>query len=129
VTLRVNDLRVDAADPVELARFWLRALDWHLVFGSTDEMLIAASPYRPLPAGSMAILFRRTTCDRGPERRWMFDLAPTDQPADVARLEALGARRVEADLGDDRWVAMEDPEGNQFCVLHQPGTLPRIRRF
>lgn len=129
MTLRVNDLRVDAADPLGLARFWMRALDWHLVFGSTDEILIAASPCRPLPRGSMAILFRRTTCQRTPPPRWMFDLAPTDQAADVARLEALGARRVDTDLGDDRWVAMEDPEGNRFCVLHQPGTLPRMRRF
>jgi hypothetical protein len=59
----------------------------------------------------------------------MFDLAPSDQAADVARLEALGARRIEQDLGDDRWVAMEDPEGNQFCVLHDRGTLPQTRRF
>lgn len=125
----MNDLRVDAADPLELARFWMRALDWHLVFGSTDEMMIAASPARPLPPGSMAILFRRTTCDRAPDRRWMFDLAPTNQSAEIARLESLGARRVADDLGDDRWIAMEDPEGNRFCVLHEPGTLARIRRF
>jgi hypothetical protein len=128
VTLRVNDLRVDAADPSALAKFWLRALDWHLVFGSTDEMLIAASPGRPLPAGSMAILFRRTTAAVD-HARWMFDLAPTDQAADVARLEALGARQVDVDLGDSRWIAMEDPEGNRFCVLHEVGTLPQIRTY
>lgn len=37
--------------------------------------------------------------------------------AEVARLEALGATRVDehADLGV-HWVVMQDPEGNEFCV-------------
>jgi hypothetical protein len=36
----------------------------------------------------------------------------------VARLEALGATRVDVGQGDDvSWVVMADPEGNEFCVL------------
>jgi glyoxalase superfamily protein len=43
-----------------------------------------------------------------------IDLRPTDQGAEVARLEALGACRVDI---DPSWVVMADPEGNEFCVL------------
>ncbi|HEV2637698.1 MAG TPA: VOC family protein [Actinocrinis sp.] len=42
---------------------------------------------------------------------------PDDQAAEVARLEALGARRVDVGQGESRWVVLADPEGNEFCVL------------
>jgi hypothetical protein len=36
----------------------------------------------------------------------------------VARLESLGARRVSVGQGADAtWVVLEDPDGNEFCVL------------
>jgi Glyoxalase-like domain len=40
-----------------------------------------------------------------------------DQAAEVARLEALGARRVKVGQGEVSWVVMADPEGNEFDVL------------
>jgi hypothetical protein len=36
----------------------------------------------------------------------------------VARLEALGARRVDVGQGTGpAWVVLADPDGNEFCVL------------
>jgi hypothetical protein len=46
-----------------------------------------------------------------------IDLAPDDQAAEVARLEALGARQADVGQGDVSWRVMADPEGNEFCVL------------
>jgi hypothetical protein len=46
-----------------------------------------------------------------------LDLRPKDQAAEVARLEALGARRVDVGQGEVGWVVMEDPDGNEFDVL------------
>jgi hypothetical protein len=40
-----------------------------------------------------------------------------DQDAEVERLIALGARRVDIGQGDVSWVVLADPEGNEFCVL------------
>jgi hypothetical protein len=40
------------------------------------------------------------------------------QAAEVQRVLALGARRV--DIGqrnDESWVVLADPEGNEFCIL------------
>ena len=55
------------------------------------------------------------------KNRWHFDLTPSDQAAEVSRLEGLGATRVDIGQSDVSWVVMADPEGNEFCVLK---TLP-----
>jgi hypothetical protein len=39
-----------------------------------------------------------------------------DQAAEVERLTALGARRIDIGQGDVSWVVLADPEGNEFCV-------------
>jgi Glyoxalase-like domain len=56
------------------------------------------------------------------KNRLHIDLAPPegeDQAAEVRRLEALGASRVDVgqDPGQVTWVVLADPEGNEFCVL------------
>lgn len=52
------------------------------------------------------------------KNRLHLDLRPKDQAAEVARLEQLGARRVDVgQAADASWVVMADPDGNEFCVL------------
>ena len=52
------------------------------------------------------------------KNRLHIDLRPDDQAAEVARLEGLGARRVDVGQGDEStWVVLADPDGNEFCVL------------
>jgi hypothetical protein len=50
-----------------------------------------------------------------------IDLAPhisQDRDAEIDRLEALGARRVDVGQPDGAtWTVLADPEGNEFCVL------------
>lgn len=43
-----------------------------------------------------------------------IDIESDDIPAEVARLEALGARKL-ADIRD--WCVMEAPTGQRFCVV------------
>ncbi len=43
-----------------------------------------------------------------------LDIETDDIPAEVARLEALGARKV-ADIRD--WCVMQAPTGQRFCVV------------
>ena len=50
--------------------------------------------------------------------RLHLDFRPDDQAAEVARLLAHGARRVDVGQGDQAsWVVLADPEGNEFCIL------------
>ena len=37
-------------------------------------------------------------------------------PAEVERVLALGARRVDIGQGEESWVVLADPDGNAFCV-------------
>ena len=54
------------------------------------------------------------------ESRVHLDIETDDIPAEVARLENLGARVVRR---LERWVVMEAPTGHRFCVvrLQRPG--------
>lgn len=50
----------------------------------------------------------------GAPQRYHLDLETDDVDAEVARLEALGATRVEQ---VSTWWVMRDPAGNLFCVV------------
>jgi catechol 2,3-dioxygenase-like lactoylglutathione lyase family enzyme len=54
------------------------------------------------------------------ESRVHLDIETDDIPAEVARLEALGAR---VDQRLERWVVMQAPTGQRFCVVRvqRPG--------
>ena len=48
------------------------------------------------------------------ESRIHIDIEADDIPAEVARLEKLGATRLEETRG---WVVLEAPTGQRFCVV------------
>jgi hypothetical protein len=49
--------------------------------------------------------------------RLHLDFRPDDRDAEVDRLLARGATRADVGQGDETWVVLADPEGNEFCVL------------
>ena len=51
------------------------------------------------------------------KNRLHLDFRPDDRDAEVARLLDLGATRADIGQGDQTWVVLRDPEGNEFCVL------------
>ena len=117
MALRFNTVTFDADDAEALAGFWAEALGWIVVQRSEGDVLIApAADPSELP-GAVPILFGEEPDAKAGKNRLHFDLVPDDQDAEVARLEALGARRIDIGQGDVSWVVMADPEGNEFCVL------------
>jgi len=43
-----------------------------------------------------------------------------DQETELARLTALGARPADVgQTGEESWVVLQDPEGNEFCLLRK----------
>ena len=96
-----------------LGIFWSRALGWPLVWDEGEETAIRDG------AGSFI------TWGGGPElpklgpARLHLDVAPSegrDVDAEVERLVALGATRLDLDAGPDGGVALADPDGNELCV-------------
>ena len=118
--LRIQCLCVDAADPGRLATFWQEALGWRRTHEGEDEIVLEPPPGSPEDGVSPDLLFLRVPEEKAGKNRLHLDLRPDDQAAEVARLEDLGARRV--DVGQGRgvsWVVLADPEGNEFDVLKE----------
>jgi hypothetical protein len=111
--LIVDWLGIDCADPAGIARFWAEALNYKsLDTDDPDEAAIV-----PKDGPGTKLLFYRVPEGKHVKNRLHLDLRPEDQAAEVARLEALGAKRVDIGQGEQSWVVMADPEGNEFCIL------------
>jgi hypothetical protein len=103
---------VDAADPVALGRWWATALEWVVVNDDPEEFEIRPAPDRP-----PGLLFGRVAEPKTVKNRLHLDFRPDDRDAAVARLLDLGATHADIGQGEQSWVVLRDPEGNEFCVL------------
>ena len=113
MSLEWEQVVVDAAQPAALGRWWANALGWVVTFEADDEYEIRSASDR-LPG----LVFVPVRDSKVTKIRLHLDFRPDDQTAEVDRLLALGARRVDVGQGEQRWVVLADPEGNEFCVLH-----------
>jgi hypothetical protein len=112
MSLEWEQVVVDASDPVALGRWWATALEWVVVDDDPDEFEI-----RPAPERLPGLLFARVPEPKTLKNRLHLDFRPADRDAAVARLLGLGASRADVGQGDESWVVLADPEGNEFCVL------------
>lgn len=117
MVLRIENVSIDSTSPAETAQFWAEVLGWRIVEDDDDEVALQPPADSPLFGKVPDILFLRVPEDKAVKNRLHLDLRPDDQSAEVARLEALGATRVDIGQGEVTWVVMADPEGNEFCVL------------
>jgi Glyoxalase-like domain len=120
---RLNEIVIDCHDPRRLAEFWCQVLDYTIVDTGEDEVEIndhtitreefLAGPVPP------SLLFERVPEGKTVKNRIHLDVNPVnvDQQAEVERLIGLGARHVDIGQGEQSWVVLADPEGNEFCVL------------
>ena len=121
MALSLQCITVDAHDPLALAQFWAEALGWKIGEEVNEiEVWIERELGDPKNTGFPDILFLKVPDSKAVKNRLHLDLRPDDQDAEVARLEKLGAKKI--DIGqstdpDTTWVVMADIEGNEFCVL------------
>jgi predicted enzyme related to lactoylglutathione lyase len=98
----------------EVGYFWSEALGWPLVWDQNQETAIRSPHGGPKITWGGPPLKPKTG-----KYRLHFDLAPPvdgDQQAEVDRLIALGATRIDIGQGEVDWVVMADPDGHEFCV-------------
>ena len=105
----------------EVGYFWSAALGWPLVWDQDQETAIRS------PLGGPKITWGGPPVKPKTGRnRLRFDVAPgvdDDQEAEIVRLLALGATRIDAGQGDggesgERGaLPMADPDGNEFRML------------
>jgi predicted enzyme related to lactoylglutathione lyase len=112
----IETVTVDCARPWQLAEFWSALLDWPIDGDNgPDDEEVAVSPR---VAGPTPLLFLRVPDVKTVKNRIHLDLRPQDQAAEVERALSLGATRSQiGQTGDESWVVLADPEGNEFCIL------------
>jgi glyoxalase superfamily protein len=115
MALEWEQVIVHSVDPGALGQWWAEALGWVVVYSSEDEFEI-----RPAPDRMPGLDFVRIDEVKQGKSRLHLDFRPDDQDAEVARLIAHGAKRVDIGQGEQTsWVVLADPEGNEFCILGQ----------
>ncbi|MEU7573935.1 VOC family protein [Micromonospora sp. NPDC049240] len=106
---------VDCADPREMARFWGEATDW-----TVHEVTDRHASLRSAAGVGPYLEFVRNPDPKTGWNRVHLDVRPypgADLAAEAARLETLGATRVDLGRADIPWTVLIDPEGNEFCLL------------
>ncbi len=116
--IRIQCLCIDSSDPARIAAFWQEALGWRRTWDEPDQVCLEPPASSPEDGVAPDLLFLRVPEAKLAKNRLHLDLRPKDQAAELARLEALGARRVDVGQGAEvSWVVLADPDGNEFCVL------------
>ena len=122
------DIVIDCSHPASLARFWATVLDDYDVAPYDDTELdrlaslgIADTEDDPTvlvePVGGAGprLWFQKVPEPKVTKNRVHLDVRAADRGAEVERLRALGATLV--DDRSDHLTVMQDPEGNEFCVI------------
>jgi predicted enzyme related to lactoylglutathione lyase len=119
--LRVHHIVVDTDDLPGLARFWSAVLGWQVLSEREREVVIGPEVDAPVGMCFMPVSDRKRT-----KNRLHLDLTTdaADREAEIERIITLGARRVDVgQRGDESWVVLADPQGNEFCVVRPKSTL------
>jgi hypothetical protein len=112
MTLEWEQTIIDAHEPASLGDWWREALGWVVVNDDPDEFEI-----RPTPDRLPGLLFVPVGEQKSAKNRLHLDFRPDDRDAEVDRLLALGATRADIGQGEQTWTVLQDPEGNEFCIL------------
>jgi hypothetical protein len=108
------EIVLDCVEPESLAAFWREALDCRDHYRDTNLAVLV-----PIDGIASPLLLQGVPEPKGGKNRMHLDIVVDDIDADIRRLQALGAHRVDQrtqSFGGTRWVVMADPEQNEFCV-------------
>jgi predicted enzyme related to lactoylglutathione lyase len=111
ITLDCNDLDAQA-------RFWAAALE-------CDVEGVIEGRYVALGGQGISLTLQRVAEVKTVKNRMHLDLLVGDVPAELRRLEGLGATLMTPTPHqefDQTWYVMADPEGNEFCLARDPST-------
>jgi len=109
--IMVSDIIIDCVDADRLAEFWSQLLG----LPAKDRQ----GPYVTLERifdGEFGISFQEVPEPKLAKSRIHFDISSSNISETKARIEALGGRRAPG-YEDGGFLVMQDPEGNEFCVV------------
>ena len=124
MAVSLHHIVIDTYDLPGLARFWCGVLDWRILSEREREVVIGPGEF-----AETGICFMPVSDPKKAKNRLHFDLAPDDQEAEVERILALGARRVDVGQGEAAgWVVLADPRGQRVLRPAAQGLADRLSR-
>jgi predicted enzyme related to lactoylglutathione lyase len=112
-------IQTDSRDPERLASFW------GAVLGVEVETRLGDPPsfvnLAPAGPGLPRVCFQRVPEPKTTKNRLHFDVWVEDVETACRKVEALGAKRRDADDFHEfgySWRRMSDPEGHEFCLVY-----------
>jgi predicted enzyme related to lactoylglutathione lyase len=112
---RLAAVAIDCPDPVALAQFYARLLDWPAPAESDEEWVTLSNP-----DGTVNVDFQQAAGFQAPtwpdpavQQQLHLDLAVDDLDAAHERAVSLGARHLDT---QDTFRVFADPVGHPFCL-------------
>jgi len=111
----LREIVVDCINPHRVADFWSAVLEWDV--HEDADVLWMSETGEPFPG--LFLVFVQVPENKTAKNRLHLDvsLVGCTRDEEVDRLTTLGAMRVDIGQGEQGWVVLADPEGNEFCVL------------
>lgn len=122
MSVRLDTVTFDCADPVAVATFWAAVLGFDLDEPEDLDEDEEGAYIADRSGATRGLFFQRVPEPRVVKNRVHLDLRPSgSMAAEVERLLGLGATVVgRVDVEGSFWTVMQDPEGNELCVLRGP---------
>jgi len=113
MTMRLDQVVIDAVAPSSLVRFWAELL-------GGDPVDRARGWAHVRPPGFPKLSFQPVPEGKTVKNRLHLDIEVDDIEAAAEEAERLGAERVGRVVADveGSYLVMSDPEGNEFCFVH-----------
>ena len=112
MSVKVQGVIIDCADPHALAAFW--SLILHAPVGRDEPT------WATVDAANVRIAFQQVPEPRtGPKNRVHLDLDTDDLDGSVVHAREAGATVLTGVIeeGEGAFVVLQDPEGNEFCFV------------
>ena len=111
MSLRMQAITIDAADPAALSRWWASVLGWRVTFEADDEVVVEPTAGSPEDGVAADLLFVKVADEKAGKNRIHLDLRPDDRDAEVT--PRRGAGRADESTSARR------------CELRSPWRIPR----
>ena len=124
MVIGVAQLTLDVVDVETEAAFWSAALGYRIDRGDDGNVHVRSSA----ADSGISIWLRPTGEPKQTKNRLHVDFDAEDPAAEIERLFELGAQRCDVgQTGDETFIVLADPEGNEFCVYKQSRAERRRR--
>lgn len=108
-------LTMDANDVEVLAAFWCEATDYEVADSYYPILAVLASDKPNYPR----LLMLQVPETKTAKNRLHMEFKTEDLKGEAERIVALGATLIaEREFGETKWIVMQDPEGNEFCLVN-----------